>query len=191
MNEGGARVIADPATAEGQRRISKSERIDSGNTNVDGVSLHVLAVFRHSGGARTKEFIAPGSAVAANNIDFRVGMTDGSGQIGKNIEDVWIKVFDVARAVVAQKVIQLRFSVGKIAIAYSIDDINALASVGMIQAQMMLRWWGGFHGAAGTPPRSRAQKKQDERKGKSRRYLQENLQHIVYLKQEVRRNPKA
>ena len=48
MNEGRTRVIADPAAAESKGGIVERQGIDSRDANINRMSLHMLAVLRHT-----------------------------------------------------------------------------------------------------------------------------------------------
>ena len=133
----GARIISHAASSQGQRRIAQSQRIDSGNANVNRMRLHVLAVFRHACRPRAKEFVAPRRAVAANNIDLRVRMAHGRGQVRQNVEHMRIVMLHVAGTMVAQKMIQLRFRSRQILIAAPVNNVNALAGVRMVKPKMV------------------------------------------------------
>jgi len=105
MNESRAGVITYTSTTERQRRIAQRQRIDSRNANINGVSLHVLAVLRHPGRTGAKELIAPRGPVPANDLDLHARMPNRRGHIGKNIEHSRIIVFDVACTMIAQEMI--------------------------------------------------------------------------------------
>jgi hypothetical protein len=137
VNEAGARVVAHTSAAESKRGIAKSECVYPGDADIDGVRLHVQAVLGDAGRARAKEFVAPGTAIAADNIDFSVGMADGSGEIREDVKDVRIVMLDFASAMVAKEMIELRFGFRKKEIAPTIDDINVLSSVGVIETEVV------------------------------------------------------
>lgn len=84
-----------------------------------------------------QEVITPFRAVTANDIDFGIGTADGSSEIGKNVEDSRIVVLDVASAVIAEEMIELRLGFRKIDIATTIDHINVLAGVSVIEAKVV------------------------------------------------------
>ncbi len=105
MNESRAGVITYASPTERQRRIAQRHRIDSRNPNINGVSLHVLAVLRHPGRTGSKKSIAPRGPVAANDLDLRTRMPDRRSHIGKNVEHSRIIVFDVSCTMIAQEMI--------------------------------------------------------------------------------------
>lgn len=173
MNEGRARIITHSAASEGQRRIAKSESVDARNTDVDGVSLHVLAVLRYPRRAGAQEFITPRSTVSTDNVDLRVGMTNGGGQIGEKVENVRIVVLYVAGAMIAQEMIELSFRLRQILVAATVDNVNMLTGVRVIQPKVVLLRGSGFGGAIGAATDDCAQNEQDERTKDCRRWPQE------------------
>jgi hypothetical protein len=138
MNETGARVVTNAAAGKRKGRIPKCQSIDSRNSNINGMRLHVQAVFRHPGRAGAQKLIAPGRAITADNLDFCIRMTNGGGEIGQNVEYMWIVVLHSAGAMIAKKMIELLFGLGKIEVAATIHDVNVFPGVRMIQAEMML-----------------------------------------------------
>ena len=132
VNEFRARVVADPAPPESKGRIAQSQGVDTGNANVDGVSLHVLAVLCHPRRTSSKELVAPGSSVAANDVNLAIGMTNGGSQIGKNVKDVRVVMLHVPGTMIAKKMIELRFGLRKIVVSPTIDDVDALARVRVV-----------------------------------------------------------
>src|SRR5258708_915206 len=85
MNEGRPRVITDAAARHRQSDIVQPQGVNSRDAYVNRVSLNVLAVLRHARRARAKEFIAPGSAIPANDFDLRIRMSDRGSEIGPNV----------------------------------------------------------------------------------------------------------
>ena len=76
MHESRARVITDTATTERNSSIAQCKGVDARDANVDGVSLHVLAVLRNPLGAGAQEFVAPRRAIATNDFDLGVRVAD-------------------------------------------------------------------------------------------------------------------
>ena len=137
MDEAGTRVVADSSAMQGDRGVTQCQRINTGNANVDGVSLHMQAVAGYAGRAGAKEFIAPRGAVAADDVNFGVGAAEGSGKIRKNVEDMRIVVLDVTSAVIAQEMVELIFGLREEIISAAIDNIDALAGVRVVEAKMV------------------------------------------------------
>jgi len=123
---------------QGDRGVTQCQRINTGNANVDGVSLHMQAVAGYAGRAGAKEFIAPRGAVAADDVNFGVGAAEGSGEIGENVEDAGVVMLDVAGSVVPEEMVELFFGFGKIVVAATINDVNTFACVRVIEPDMVL-----------------------------------------------------
>src|SRR5437016_5572411 len=85
--------------------------------------------------------IAPGSAVAAYHVDFRVRLSDRGDEITQQIKQPRIDVMDIASAMVAQETFELVNSLGHILITNSINDIDVFVSVGVIEPQPMDFTW--------------------------------------------------
>jgi len=56
--------------------------------------------------ARAQEFIAPWRAVAANHIDFAIGIAERRGQVVEKIEEVGIEVAHISGTMIAQKMVE-------------------------------------------------------------------------------------
>jgi hypothetical protein len=107
VNEIGARVVPDAATAKRQRGFPDSGRFCAGQTNVDGLGLHVETLLGDAGSMGPQELVAPRRTISTDDVNFRAGMAGGLGQIRKDIKEPRIEVVNLARAVVTQKPIQL------------------------------------------------------------------------------------
>jgi hypothetical protein len=108
VNEVRCGIISDASTAQRKSNVVKLGRSEAGQANVNSLGLHVQAVFRHSGGMRPKKLVAPGRAIATNDIDFRISMAAERDQIPKQIEKPGIEVVNVSRSMIAEKGVQSR-----------------------------------------------------------------------------------
>ena len=102
------------------------------------MSLHVKAILGNSSGASSEEFVAPRRTIAANDLDLRVAMAERSRQVRKDVKEPRIVVLHVAGAMITQEMIQLCFGFRRIFTSATIDDIDVLARVRVIQANAML-----------------------------------------------------
>ena len=134
VHETGTRIVADAASPESQGRVPKDKRIYSWNANIDSVRLHVQAVSRDTGRSGAKKRIAPRGAVAANDINLGIRVTNGSRQVCEDVEDMRIIVLHVAGAMVAEEMIQLLLRLRGVFVAMAIDNVNVLAGVGVVEA---------------------------------------------------------
>ena len=72
MNKIGLLVIAHAPAAHGQRRIADLGAGNPRNANIDGLRFHVLAMLGNPMPVLPQVVVAPGSAVAADNVDFAI-----------------------------------------------------------------------------------------------------------------------
>ena len=79
--------------------------------------------------------VAPRSAIAAHNVDFAIGVSQLNQQIVKKIKLLHVIVLYIAGAVVAKKMVQLCDAIGKILIAYAVNDIDMFAGMKVVEAQ--------------------------------------------------------
>ncbi len=135
VNKIGLRVIAHSTTAQSQRRIANFRAGNSWNTNIDGFCFHVLAMLGNPVPMLPQVVIAPRGAVPADNIDFAVGVSQLDHQIVQQIEFLEVVILHVTRAMVTQKMVQLRDTVGQVLITDPINHIDVFASVQMIETK--------------------------------------------------------
>ena len=98
-----------------------------GHPDVDGHCLHVETVAGNTVSMSAEEFVAPGRAVAANNVNFKVGIPECCSQVVEQIEYPGVVFMNFAGAVVSQVIVQAgqRFLI--VTSATTIDDVQALA----------------------------------------------------------------
>ena len=138
MNELGLRIVADAASMQMQCSVADARGWHSRDANVDRFSSHVLAVFGHSRSGASKEFVAPGSAIAAHDIDFCAGAAQRRGEVAQQIEESRVQIYYIPSSVIAEKMIEPIDRIGKIQIALLIYDIDPLARVQMKQQKPMI-----------------------------------------------------
>src|ERR1700729_2907251 len=121
------------------------------------------AVLRHAGVrvASAQEFVAPGRTVAANHIDFTTGIVERRGQVVDKVEEARIEMADISSTVVAQKMVEVVKRFGDVLITATIDDIQPLARVSVIEAEPILVW--GWHRRFCGMPRHRQRQKKNQR----------------------------
>ena len=98
----------------------------------------MLAVLGDTVAVFAKVVVAPRRAIAADDVDLVVGMTQLYQQIVEQIEFLDVVILHVIGAMVAQEVVEFRNLLGNILIADAIDDIDALAGVKVVEAQAVL-----------------------------------------------------
>jgi hypothetical protein len=137
MDEAGAGIVTHATAAEREGSVSQSQGIDSRDANINGVSLLVQAVHRNARGTGAEKFIAPIGAIAADDFDLPVSMTDCGGEVGKNVEDARIIALHLAGSMIPKKMGELFFGFRNIKTAPTVNDVDAFAGVSMIQAEMV------------------------------------------------------
>ncbi len=137
MHESRTRVVSHAAAFQFERGVSQRQRIDSRNSNIDRVGLHVLAMFRYARRTSAQEIIAPRRPVSTDNVDLGVWSANRRGYISQNVKDVRIIMLHISGAMIAQKVIKLRFRLRQITLAATIHNIDSLPSVRVIKPQAM------------------------------------------------------
>jgi hypothetical protein len=160
MHEVGAAIVAHSAAMQAQGCVTQLRRRNPRQANVDRLGLHMQAVLCHAGvrAARAQEFVAPGSTVAANYIDFTTGITERRGQVVEKVEEVRIEMTHISRTVIAQKMVELVQRFGDVLITTTIDDVQPLARVRVIKAEPVLACCRGRRFCAGVPEQRRQQK---------------------------------
>jgi hypothetical protein len=114
-----------------ESRVSKVDRGDAGEPNVDCFCLHVKTVLGNTRGMSPQEFVAPGRTVAADDRDLGVGLADGGSEVRKEIKEMRIVAKLISSAVVTQKVIEFGNRVLEINVATPVNDVDALARMGV------------------------------------------------------------
>src|SRR5208283_1514870 len=136
-----------------QRSISQLLGRNAGHPDVNGHCLHVEAIAGHAMPMRAEEFVAPGRAVAADDINLEIGIPQRHSQVVQQVEDSGIVLVNFAGAVVSQIAIQAceRFRI--VAFAVAVDDVQSLPGmcVEKMQAVRTLRnglysWLGDSRG---------------------------------------------
>ena len=82
-----------------------------------------------------QELVAPRRAVAADDINLEIGIPEFGREVVQQVEHPRIIFMNLAGAVVAQIVVQLRQRFWIIAGAVTVDDIQTLASVSVKKMQ--------------------------------------------------------
>jgi hypothetical protein len=98
----------------------------------------VLAVQGDAVSVLAQVVVAPRSTVAADDVDYAVGMAEASHEIVQKIEFMDIVSFYVSGAMIAQEMIELRDSVRQILVSDAIHDVDVFTSVKVIEAEPVL-----------------------------------------------------
>jgi len=79
-------IEADSSAVKAESNIAQFRHGYPGNTDIDGLSLHVQAVSRHPGRSLSQILITPGTAIPANDVDFRFWSSYRIGEVMEQIE---------------------------------------------------------------------------------------------------------
>ena len=90
--------------------------------------------------ARAQEFVAPGRTGATNHIDFTTGIAERRRQVVEQVEEARIEMAHISGTVVAQIMVELVQRFGDVLITATIDDIQPLAGVSVIEVQPVFVW---------------------------------------------------
>ena len=159
MHEVGAAIIPHSSAMQAQGCVAQLGRRNSRQANVYRFGLHMQAVLRHAGvrAARAQEFVAPGRTVAANYIDFATGIAERRGQVVEKVEEMRIEMMHITGTVIAQKMVELVERFGNVLITATIDNIQPLTGMSVIEAEPVFVW--GWNRRCCCTPQRRQQKK--------------------------------
>ena len=151
VNEIGSRIIPHAAAPQSQGRVSELQGRRPRKTNINRFGLNMQAVLGDARRMGTQILVAFGRPITANDVDFGVRTANGLFSIPQDIENPRIVVMHLSRAVVAQKMVQLRQRGGDIRIAMAIHDIQMFTGMGMVKPKVAVRnrgesFWNGNEG---------------------------------------------
>jgi hypothetical protein len=143
VDEIGGGVVADSAAVEGESGVAEFSGGDAGNANVDGHGLHVQAVLGDAVAVGSEILVAPRRAVAADDVDFGIGTVEGDEDVVKEVEDAGVVDVNVAGAVIAKEFVEDIEGGGIVGVAVLEDDVEALAGMGVKEAEAVGSVGGG------------------------------------------------
>jgi len=127
-----ALVIPNASSVQRQGRITQVRSLGARHPNVNRHCLHVQAVLGNGRGTTPKEFVAPSSAIPADYVDFCSGAANRRCEIGQQIEQPRVEGALVARAVVAEEVLEAGGCLRNVSVSDTINDIDTFVGVGVI-----------------------------------------------------------
>lgn len=122
---------------QGHCSVSQACRGNAGDPDINCHRLHVEAVKSHAVSVSAEVFIAPGSAIAADYIDFEIRIAERGSEIVQQIEYPRIVRAYIAGAMIAQIVVQAVKGFLIISMAIAVDDIEPLACMRMEKPQLV------------------------------------------------------
>jgi len=94
------------------------------------------AVLGHSRGMRPEVLVAMGRPITAYDVNLSGRTSYCGGSIRQNIENSRIKVMNLPGSVVAEKMVQLGESFGDIRVPMTVNNIQMLACMGMVEPKV-------------------------------------------------------
>lgn len=120
-------------------KIAQSRYGYAGNTNVNSLSLHMQAVRGHAGRSLSQKLIAPGTAISADDVNFRLRTSCRSGQIMEQVEQTGVKSMNCSCAMIAQKSFEAINCIWQVSVAPPVNQVNLLVRVSMVEPQPIFR----------------------------------------------------
>ncbi len=91
-------------------------------------------VSSHTERVRAKILIAFRRAISAYDVNLGVWAADSSGGIREKVKQARVKAMHFSGAVIAEKMVELRQSLGYVGISAAVNNIQMLTSMSMIEA---------------------------------------------------------
>src|ERR1035438_2849478 len=116
-------VIAYSASMQGDCSVSQSRGGNAGDPDINCHRLHVEALSGHAVSVSAEELIAPGCAIATDNIDLEIRIAERGSQIVQQVEHPRIICANITGTVIPQIMVEplKRFLIVSPAIA--VDDV--------------------------------------------------------------------
>ena len=148
MDEAGSGVVPDAAPAEAYRRVAKGAQADARKPNVDGPSLDVEAVCGDSGPFAPQQGVRGRRTISRDDME-RLAHADLRSELVKQIQKAAIDLLHLARAVIAQDVVDFIESGCAIRVVTPVDRVDALVRVCVEEGQAARNAGGGKPGRRG------------------------------------------
>jgi len=87
---------------------------------------------------RAKVLITFRGAISTDDVNLRVRAADSPRDIRQNIEKPGIEMMDLAGAVVAEELVELRQGFGNVGIPVSINDVQMFSRMRVVEPEMAL-----------------------------------------------------
>jgi hypothetical protein len=128
-------IVTNSTAMERKGSLAQPFRVHTRHPNVDGLGLHVQAVFGHPWSVRAEEFVSPWCTISADDVDLAARMAHGYRQFLKKVEESRIEMTNVPSPMVAQEIIQFSQGTGDVILSLAIDNVNSLASMRLEKQQ--------------------------------------------------------
>jgi hypothetical protein len=171
-------VITDASAMQRKCGIAQVRRIDSGHTDVNRLRFHMQTVNGHPVSMRAQKLVAPGCAIAANNVNLTVGTAQFRVEVVEQIENPRIVSPNCASSVIAQVFIESNQRRRDVVISAAINNIETFSGMGVEKVQSIF-WLRRNRGNA-----SASKARDEESKRKQARYqrtcFQSALQRFMH-----------
>jgi hypothetical protein len=131
----GMGIVAHAAPVERKSSFAQLLGIHAGHSKIDRLRLHVKAVFGNSLRMSAKELIAPRCSVSTYNIDLSARPVDSHSQLLKEIIKSRLKMPDITRTMVAEKIVELADGLRNIGVPPAVYDVEPFSGVGVIELE--------------------------------------------------------
>src|SRR4029453_1453900 len=134
VDEVGSWIKTDSSQTQRESGIAQLNERDVGQTDVDGLALHVEAPGGDPFGSMPKHFVGGGRAVAGNDL-IRPGALDERVQTVKQVEQADVDRMDLGGAKVAQQMIDGGQCLCQVLALVEVFDGETLTRLKVIEAQ--------------------------------------------------------
>jgi hypothetical protein len=89
----------------------------------------------YAGRSVSEKLVAPGTAISANNVNFGLRTSYQCGQLMEQVEKTWVKSINRPSSMITEKSIKTIDRIGEVSVAPTVDQINLLVGVGMVEPE--------------------------------------------------------
>jgi hypothetical protein len=146
VNETRQWIVTNSPKMQCQGGIAQIERTHAWDANVNRLGLHMTAVRGHAQRMAAQKLVAPGRAISANHVDFSAGPADALLKSAEQIEEARIVIVDRTGPMITEELVEAGKRRGNVLVAPAIDEVNALAGMGVKHPQTVFgvaRSWPG------------------------------------------------
>ena len=145
MNELRLGIETDSPAVERNSSVAQDGRRNPRYSDIDRLPFHVQAMRGDARSSGPQEFVAPGCAITADDINFRSCPANQVGQIVEKVKQPFVQLTHVAGTMIAKKLVQAIHCLRHILISSSIHNVDPLVGMGMVKPQAIF-WQRRFRG---------------------------------------------
>ncbi len=132
MDEIGSSIIADTASFKGECALPDLAGPHSGQTNINGLAVHVQTVFCHAGTARPKEPVGFWRTIAGNDLK-GTPVAESALDIKKDIQQFRVDSMDLISSEITEKMVDPVQSLGIVTTGTAVGNSELFPGMGMIK----------------------------------------------------------